>query len=38
MAFSMANGILNLFTPTSGVVMGAVAISKVGYDRFLKGI
>ncbi|WP_198402290.1 YfcC family protein [Mesoplasma florum] len=38
MAFSMANGILNLFTPTSGVVMGAVAISRVGYDRFLKGI
>ncbi|WP_280123361.1 YfcC family protein [[Acholeplasma] multilocale] len=38
MAFSMASGILNLFTPTSGVVMGAVAISRVGYDRFLKGI
>ncbi|WP_280123360.1 YfcC family protein [[Acholeplasma] multilocale] len=38
MAFSMANGILNLFTPTSGVVMGAVAISRVGYDRYLKGI
>ncbi|WP_027063430.1 YfcC family protein [Mesoplasma seiffertii] len=38
MAFSLANGILNLFTPTSGVVMGAVAISRVGYDRFLKGI
>lgn len=37
-AFSFACGILNLFTPTSGVVMGALAISRVSYDKLLKGI
>lgn len=37
-AFSFANGILNLFTPTSGVVMGALAISRVSYDKLIKGI
>lgn len=36
-AFSFACGILNLFTPTSGVVMGALAISRVSYDKLLKG-
>lgn len=37
-AFSFASGIMNLFTPTSGVVMGALAISRVSYDKLLKGI
>lgn len=37
-AFSFASGILNLFTPTSGVVMGALAISRISYDKLLKGI
>lgn len=37
-AFSFASGILNLFTPTSGVVMGALAISRISYDKLVKGI
>lgn len=37
-AFSFANGLLNLITPTSGVVMGALAIARVDYGKFLKGI
>lgn len=37
-AFSFASGILNFFTPTSGVVMGALAISRISYDKLLKGI
>jgi uncharacterized ion transporter superfamily protein YfcC len=37
-AFSWASGILNLFTPTSGVVMGALALSRISYEKLLKGI
>jgi uncharacterized ion transporter superfamily protein YfcC len=37
-AFSFANGLLNFITPTSGVVMGAVAIARVDYGKFLKGM
>ncbi len=37
-AFSWANGLLNFFTPTSGVVMGALAIGRIDYKTFLKGI
>lgn len=37
-AFSFATGIINLVTPTSGVVMGALAISRVSYDKLLKGV
>lgn len=37
-AFSWASGILNLFTPTSGVVMGALALSRISYDKLLRGI
>lgn len=36
MIFSAASGIINLFTPTSGVVMGGLAISKVEYSTWLK--
>jgi len=35
-AFQSASGWMNLFTPTSAVVMGGLALSKVGYDRFLR--
>ena len=35
-AFQSASGILNLITPTSAVVMGALAIGRVPYDRWLK--
>jgi len=35
-AFQCASGILNLFTPTSAVVMGALAIGRVPYDKWLR--
>lgn len=37
-AFQSASGIVNLITPTSGVLMGALALGKVPYDRFVKHI
>jgi len=36
MAFSAGSGIVNLFTPTSGVVMGGLSIAKVDYGTWLK--
>jgi uncharacterized ion transporter superfamily protein YfcC len=35
-AFTFASGLINLITPTSGVVMGAMALSRVNYLKFLK--
>ncbi len=35
-AFQSASGWMNLFTPTSAVVMGGLALARVGYDRFLR--
>ncbi|MGX4598133.1 YfcC family protein [Faecalimicrobium sp. JNUCC 81] len=35
-AFSAGSGIVNLITPTSGVVMGGLAISKVDYSTWVK--
>ena len=35
-AFQSACGLINLITPTSAVVMGALAIGRVPYDRWLK--
>ena len=35
-AFSSASGLVNLITPTSGVVMGGLLISKVDYGRWVK--
>ncbi|XWT83303.1 YfcC family protein [Mycoplasma capricolum subsp. capricolum] len=37
-AFSFASGLVNLITPTSGVVMGAIAITRIDYGKFVKGI
>jgi uncharacterized ion transporter superfamily protein YfcC len=34
--FQSASGLVNLVTPTSAVIMGGLALSKVGYDRYLK--
>jgi uncharacterized ion transporter superfamily protein YfcC len=34
--FQSASGLVNLFTPTSAVIMGGLALSRVGYDRYLK--
>jgi uncharacterized ion transporter superfamily protein YfcC len=35
-AFQSASGLVNLVTPTSAVIMGGLALSKVGYDRYLR--
>jgi uncharacterized ion transporter superfamily protein YfcC len=35
-AFQSASGWMNLFTPTSAVVMGGLALARVGYDRFVR--
>ena len=34
--FSSGSGIVNLITPTSGVIMGALAIAKVDYSTWVK--
>ncbi|KXZ38878.1 Uncharacterized membrane protein YfcC, ion transporter superfamily [Alkalithermobacter thermoalcaliphilus JW-YL-7 = DSM 7308] len=35
-AYQSASGTVNLLTPTSAVVMGALAIARVPYDKWLK--
>jgi uncharacterized ion transporter superfamily protein YfcC len=35
-AFQSASGWMNLFTPTSAVVMGGLALAKVDYNRYLR--
>ena len=37
-AYQSASGLINLITPTSGVVMGALAIAKVPYEKWLKHV
>jgi len=37
-AFQSACGLVNLITPTSAVVMGGLAIGRVGYNKWLKYI
>lgn len=37
-AFVMASGLINLITPTSGVVMAALNLSKLDYGRWIKVI
>ena len=37
-SFTLASGIVNLITPTSGVVMGGIALTKIPYQTFLKGM
>lgn len=37
-AFQSASGWINLFTPTSAVVMGGLALAKVGYGTYLRFI
>jgi uncharacterized ion transporter superfamily protein YfcC len=34
--FQSASGLVNILTPTSAVIMGGLALSKIGYDRYLK--
>jgi len=35
-AYQTGNGLINLITPTSAVVMGGLAIARVGYGTWLK--
>lgn len=35
-AFQSASGLVNLVTPTAGVVMGALALGRVPYDRWFR--
>ena len=35
-AYQCASGLVNLVTPTSAVIMGGLALSKVGYDAYLR--
>ena len=37
-AYQSASGWMNLFTPTSAVVMGGLALGKVGYDKYVRFI
>ena len=37
-AFAGASGVVNLITPTSGVLMGALAIARVSYGVYLKWV
>ena len=34
--YQSASGLVNLVTPTSAVVMGAIALSRIRYDQFLR--
>ena len=36
MVFSAGSGLVNLFTPTSGAIMGGLALAKVEYSTWLK--
>lgn len=36
MIFSAANGVVNLFTPTSGAIMGGLALAKIEWTTWLK--
>ena len=35
-AFQSGNGLVNLVTPTSAVVMGGLAIARVGYGTWIR--
>jgi uncharacterized ion transporter superfamily protein YfcC len=35
-AWNAASGWINLITPTSAVVMGGLALARVGYDRYIR--
>ena len=37
-AYQSANGLMNLFIPTSAVVVGGLAIARVPYGRYLRWI
>ena len=36
MIYSAGNGLVNLFTPTSGAIMGGLALAKIEWTTWLK--
>jgi uncharacterized ion transporter superfamily protein YfcC len=38
MAFQFGDGFTNMITPTSGVLIGALGIAKIPYDKWVKWI
>lgn len=36
--YQSASGLVNLITPTSAVLMGGLALSKIGYDKYVRFI
>ena len=34
--YQSASGLVNLITPTSAVLMGGLALSKIGYDKYIR--
>ena len=36
--YQSASGLVNLITPTSAVLMGGLALSKIGYDKYIRFI
>ena len=37
-SYQAASGVVNLITPTSGVIMGALALARIPYDIYLKHV
>lgn len=37
-AWCASNGFMNLFVPTSAVMMGGLTLAKVGYDKYIRFI
>jgi uncharacterized ion transporter superfamily protein YfcC len=38
MAFQFGDGFTNMITPTSGVLIGALGIAKIPYEKWVKWI
>ena len=38
MAFQLGDGFTNMFTPTSGVLIGCLGMAKIPYDKWLKWV
>ena len=35
-AYQSASGVINLITPTSVIIMGGLAVARIGYDRWFR--
>jgi uncharacterized ion transporter superfamily protein YfcC len=38
MAFQFGDGFTNMITPTSGVLIGALGVAKIPYDKWVKWV